>query len=212
MGRKQTLPTHNVLIQIHRWSNCRYLVMDYSEAGRNVLADLVTKWGGQWWEHGVNVMDCLHQEPGYEEDRGCLYVGGWQAAENLDLLREKKITHVVNCTTDLQCPHQDHLSYYTFDISWWRRYIHDDIKNLPNFLCPMLTFIEDCFTGGGSVLVHCLMGAHRAGTTGVICVMHFRGLNRSEALQHAFSKRSLIDPIGDFPNLLILCAELKRDT
>ena len=35
--------------------------MDYSEAGRNVLADLVTKWGGQWWEHGVNVMDCLHQ-------------------------------------------------------------------------------------------------------------------------------------------------------
>ena len=55
------LPTHNVLIQIHRWSNCQYLVMDYSEAGNNVLADLVTKWGGQWWDHGVNVMDCLHQ-------------------------------------------------------------------------------------------------------------------------------------------------------
>ena len=35
--------------------------MDYNQAGRNVLADLVTKWGGQWWDHGVNVMDCLHQ-------------------------------------------------------------------------------------------------------------------------------------------------------
>ena len=74
-------------------------------------------------------------------------------------------------------------SYYTFDISWWRRYIHDDIKNLPNFLSPMLTFIEDCLKGGGSVLVHCLMGAHRAGTTGVICVMHFRGTIISHGLQ-----------------------------
>ena len=38
------------------------------------------------------------------------------------------------------------------------------------------------------------------------------GLSRAEALQYAFSKRSLIDPIGDFPILLKLCDELKRDT
>ena len=76
---------------------------DYTEAGKNVLADLVSKWGGQWWDHGVNIMDCLYQD----HSGGRLYVGGWQAAENLSLLKENKITHVVNCTTDLQCPHQD---------------------------------------------------------------------------------------------------------
>ena len=93
----------------------------------------------------------------------------------------------------------------------------------------MLQFIEGCLGKGESVLVHCLMGAHRAGTTGVICAMHFRGdirklnetlatnyyllsgLNKSEAIQYACSKRSLIDPIGDFPQLLKLCDKLQRD-
>ena len=87
--------------------------MDYSEAGRNVLADLVTKHGGQWWDHGVNVMDVLHHD---EVTGGCLYVGGWQAAEDLTLLQSKGITHVVNCTTDLSCPHTNDISYLTFDI------------------------------------------------------------------------------------------------
>ena len=87
--------------------------MDYSEAGRNVLADLVTKHGGQWWDHGVIVMDMLHHD---EVTGGCLYVGGWQAAEDLALLQSKRITHVINCTTDLQCPHTKDISYHTFDI------------------------------------------------------------------------------------------------
>ena len=36
---------------------------------------------------------------------GRVYVGGWEAAEDLSLLQEAGISHVVNCTTDLQCPH-----------------------------------------------------------------------------------------------------------
>ena len=34
-------------------------------------------------------------------------MGGWQAAGDLQLLRSRGITHVVNCTTDLQCPHTE---------------------------------------------------------------------------------------------------------
>ena len=36
---------------------------DYSEAGRNMLADLVSKWGGAWWGENVNKMDCLYTDP-----------------------------------------------------------------------------------------------------------------------------------------------------
>ena len=67
-------------------------------------------------------------------------------------------------------------SYYTFDVSCWRRYIRDDVRQLSSFLGPLLSFAEAGLARGGSVLVHCLAGAHRAGTTGVICVMHFRGV------------------------------------
>ena len=73
------------------------------------------------------------------------------------------------------------------------------------------------------------MGAHRAGTTGVICVMHYRGntkmvnilqfktlkivlgLSESAAISYASEKRSLINPIGDFPLLLRMCDKLPRD-
>ena len=36
---------------------------DYSEAGRNLVADLVSKWGGGWWGENVNKMDCLYTDP-----------------------------------------------------------------------------------------------------------------------------------------------------
>ena len=36
---------------------------DYSEAGRNLVADLVSKWGGGWWGENVNKMDCLYTHP-----------------------------------------------------------------------------------------------------------------------------------------------------
>merc|ERR1711872_465645 len=126
--------------------------MNYSEAGGVILADLVTKYGGQWWDHGVNLIDCLHED----ERGGKIFVGGWQAAENLSLLQENKITHVVNCTTDLACPHQEQIKYLTFDVSCWSRQIHDDIKNLCIFLSPLFQFIDDCLSKGESVLVHCL--------------------------------------------------------
>ena len=69
------------------------------------------------------------------------------------------------------------------------------------------------------MLVHCLAGAHRAGTTGIISLMHFQvegddkdedegdedhedilvqGLDSSEAIKRAKSRRPIIEPIGDF--------------
>ena len=36
---------------------------DYSEAGRNLVADLVSKLGGGWWGENVNKMDCLYTDP-----------------------------------------------------------------------------------------------------------------------------------------------------
>ena len=40
-----------------------------------------------------------------------------------------------------------------------------------NFLNPLHTFITDCLERGENVMVHCLVGAHRAGTVGVSFLM-----------------------------------------
>ena len=63
---------------------------------------------------------------------------------------------------------------------------------------------------GHSVLIHCLAGAHRAGTTAILCLMHLLGLNSVEATQTAQSLRSMIEPIGSFQQLLAKCDDFPR--
>ena len=47
--------------------------MDYSQEGRNMVADLMSKWGASW-DEGVNKMDLVYKS----ETGGHIYVGGWE--------------------------------------------------------------------------------------------------------------------------------------
>jgi protein-tyrosine phosphatase len=75
----------------------------------------------------------------------------------------------------------------------------------------MLEFVEGCLSRGESVLVHCLAGAHRAGTTGCILLMHYAGLPKDGAVATAQALRPVIQPIGSFPQLLGHVATVPRD-
>lgn len=70
------------------------------------------------------------------------------------------------------------------------------------FTDPLFQFIEEAIANGQNVLVHCLAGAHRAGTTGVACIIHFAKLNVDEAIAIAKRCRPIIDPIGQLPEFL----------
>jgi len=155
---------------------------------------------------GFNPVDVIYRSP----EGGCIYVGGERVARDLELLREKKITAVVNCTDDIRNYHEKVLSYYKFNIAWWKRHGGDNQQELQKFILPVLQFIEREVKAGRNVLVHCLAGAHRAGTTAILCLMHFAGLNATKAATTARSLRSMIDPIGDFRQLLTKCDGLPR--
>ena len=47
--------------------------MDYSKAGRNMVADMMSKWGVSW-DQDVNKMDSVFKS----ETGGQIYVGGWE--------------------------------------------------------------------------------------------------------------------------------------
>ena len=87
-------------------------------------------------------------------------LGGERAARDLELLRSKDISAVVNCTDDLQNYHTGSLAYLTFNVAWWRREVGDSEAELPRFLSPLISFLEAELAAGRSVLVHCLAGAH----------------------------------------------------
>merc|ERR1711864_14786 len=64
--------------------------------GMNLMEDIMSL-SGTSWEIPVNKMDKIFTS----EAGGAIYVGGWEAAENLTLLQTANIKGVVNCTTDL---------------------------------------------------------------------------------------------------------------
>lgn len=50
------------------------------------------------------------------------------------------------------------------------------------FVEPLFEFIEAAIARGDSILIHCLAGAHRAGTTGVACLVHYLRCEPGEAI------------------------------
>ena len=147
---------------------------------------------------------------------GTIYVGNQTAAEDLRLLKSLGITRVVNCTHGAGAIpnfHVGQLLYYTFPIAQWSAHVKGTNAGVLAFSDPMFKFIEDAISRGESVLVHCLAGAHRAGTTGTACLIHFCKMAPPEAIRTAKTCRRIIDIIGQLPEFLTRLhkAEVERD-
>lgn len=157
----------------------------------------------------------------HETTRGCIFTGNERAASNLDILVRNKITSVINCTRPAHAgtlpnyhANTGRIRYYDFPVACWHDYIlYDDegdkitnskvrLDKLTQFLKPMLAFVDKALAKGENVLIHCLAGAHRAGTTSIMCLMHYDDLTAAKATRVAKSIRPVIDPISDFPRLL----------
>jgi len=177
--------------------------MDFDEQAKLLFERLNLEYGGKssggnYW----NPIDPIFKHP---SGGGTIYVGNQTAAENLTLLKSSNITHVVNCTYgESKIPnfHAGKLSYINFPISHWQSFVNSNNASVLSFVEPVFAFIDEAITNGESVLVHCLAGAHRAGTTGVACLIHYAKMNVSNAIAAAKQLRPIIDPIGQLPEFL----------
>jgi len=139
---------------------------------------------------------------------GSIYVGNVFVAQSLGVLQQFNITGVVNCTHGHGalpnfCEGKvGGPRYYVFPISTWWTSINATNASVYAFTDPMFAFIETEISQGNNVLVHCLAGAHRAGTTGCACLMHFAKMDMEAAVRVAKSLRPIIDPIGQLPVFL----------
>jgi hypothetical protein len=147
-------------------------------------------------------LDPIYSHP---QTGGTIFVGNQSAAASLPGLKNNKITHVVNCTNgsgEIPNFHEGALRYFRFPISDWHRRVARSGDEVLSFVAPLFSFIDSAINEGNNVLVHCLAGAHRAGTTGCLCLMHYEGLDMATAVPKAKSLRPIIDPICDFPRFL----------
>ena len=137
-----------------------------------------------------------------------VYVGNASVANNKPKLAAHGIASVVNCqdiTATNFFESDKAFTYFRFPISHWSSDRTHDMATdagVLGFFAEVWAFMKKVTDGGGSVLVHCLAGAHRAGTTGVAWLMHASGLDKATAIRTAKLCRSAINPIFGLVTLL----------
>ena len=174
---------------------------DYDEEGRRLIASLTTAAASS--NNLYNPMDPIWKD---EATGGMVYVGNVTAAQEA---KKRGITHVVNCTDAM--PHfceSSGVKYLRFNVAFWqaagdsRKYHPATQAEIMQFVQKVFDFVDEALRGGGQVLVHCLAGAHRAGTTGCLLIMYKTGMGQQEAVRTAKKLRGAINPIGGLPELL----------
>jgi hypothetical protein len=180
--------------------------VDYAEAGRALLArvNLPADGDGVPKVERYSNYNALWRHP---TTGGTLYVGNASTAASRPMLEDMKCSNIVFCQeSDGRMHFRDDPSftYLPFPIGAWRR----TLASTPNadatwaYFKPLFDFVDSKLGAGESVLIHCLAGAHRAGTAGTACLMHLCAIDSRTAVPMAKKLRPAIDPIGSFPDLL----------
>ena len=92
--------------------------------------------------------------------------------------------------------------YLRFPVAHWFKESLDSHEEVLAYFHRCHGWIQEALDGGNSVLIHCLAGAHRAGTTGVSWLMHAAQMDRAEATAAAQRLRSVVNPFGHLVGIL----------
>jgi hypothetical protein len=133
-----------------------------------------------------------------------VFIGNQTAASSKTMLQAHGISCVVNCTNDIRNYHEKDsaFAYYRFRIaSWYSFSLIQEPNGAHLFFAPIFEWIDNMLAERRSVLIHCLAGAHRAGTTGTTFVMHACKLSLKEALTIVKHIRPVVQPIGTLGQL-----------
>lgn len=141
-----------------------------------------------------------------------VYVGNVAAATTRAMLAEHGITAIVNCTNDLptkfaKAPFKDpSIRYLRFDAMSCGRFAVGSGRRggdagvsapmaVAEAFAEPLDFIDAALSEGRSVLIHCMLGAHRAGSVGTAFVMRKARLRRDGAIAACRRCRGVVDPL-----------------
>eukprot|EP01039_Chlorochromonas_danica_P010194 gene10194-11281_t len=88
-----------------------------------------------------------------------LFVGGQRVAENLELLREKEITRILNCALSVTPNYHEGcagMTYLSLDLLDGRQ------EDISWFVCQAIHFVQEGVDRGEKVLMHCEKGVSRS--------------------------------------------------
>lgn len=179
--------------------------LDYDAEGRKVIELAKLNLASDHLETGIGRYDALNMIYKHPTSGGKVFVGNQTAAKTKSILEEAGVTYIVNCQS---ADSQNYLErdptyvYHRFPIAWWQMSPTFKKRGIVAFFAEYVAFIEGAIAAGKSVMIHCLAGAHRAGTAGVVWLMHVADLDKAAAIKLAKQLRPAINPIGQLITLL----------
>eukprot|EP01084_Bolivina_argentea_P157944 275194_1 len=132
-----------------------------------------------------------------------LYLGNIRHALNLEILRDIKITHVINCTQSIDC------KFGPQGIKYIRVPVNDKVSvSILPFFVQAIRWIEKVREENGSnndnrILIHCHAGISRSATITIAYLMYSWHMTMFEAITHVQGNRYIIQPNQGFKNQLL---------
>ena len=122
-----------------------------------------------------------------------VYQGGGDIPEDKDGLRAWGIKLVANCTSNLPMPawtgDRGMPKWERFPVTYAITRPDSSVGTLSSFWEPLWKGVDQAKATGGSILIHCNAGAHRAGLVGSSIAMREYGLQPKDAVAHVRRRR-----------------------
>ncbi|KIL58965.1 hypothetical protein M378DRAFT_27261 [Amanita muscaria Koide BX008] len=145
--------------------------------------------------------------------RDRVYIGNLSAALSKSHCRSIGTTHVLSVCPDYpSTPTESNASESDLETRHLTIAVHDsEYEDLLIHLPRACRFIESAVSGGGKVLVHCVMGISRSATVVAAYLMKSKGMDAVTAIRYIKQKRPQIYPNYGFVTQLIAFAACQYD-
>ncbi|XP_037810338.1 dual specificity protein phosphatase 13 isoform X2 [Lucilia sericata] len=158
-------------------------------------------------ECAIHDVDCDEVYPG-------IYIGDAAAAKNKTYLRMMGITHVLNAAEGCRYGQVDTGHSYYRDMPSIRYMgfpmIDAPTTDISRYFYVAAKFIDSAISGGGKVLVHCLVGVSRSATCVLAYLMICRKMSAVDAIRTVRMRRDIHPNDGFLQQLADLDMELRR--
>jgi protein-tyrosine phosphatase len=134
-----------------------------------------------------------------------LYLGGQRVAENLELLKEKKITRIINCASAVVPNYHEGYSdikYLTLNL------VDGKVEDISWFTCEVIQFIFEGANDGQKTLLHCEKGISRSCSFAIAYRMWSTGEKWKTSFEYVQKRRKICNPTTAFVCNLIEIGEI----
>ncbi|XP_022139052.1 protein-tyrosine-phosphatase MKP1 isoform X1 [Momordica charantia] len=129
-----------------------------------------------------------------------VYLGGDAVARDRDILKQNRITHVLNCV-GFVCP-----EYFKDDFVYRTLWLQDSpSEDITSILYDVFDYFEDVREQSGRVFVHCCQGVSRSTSLVIAYLMWREGQSFDDAFQYVKAARGIADPNMGFACQLLQC-------